>query len=261
MPNTNAIRAGRAFVELFADDSKLVRGLRRAEAKLKAFGNSVRDIGMGMAKLGAAAAAPLIASTKVFTGFDDQMRAVQATLGATGDQFDRLNEKAKHLGETTSYTAAQVAGAMLNLARAGFNTDEIDAAISGMLSLARATGTDLAMATEIAGNTLRSFGLAAEDMGHVADVMTATANNSAQTLEDLGWAMKYAAPIADAYGLSIEQTSKALGALANFGIKGSMAGNTMKNIMLQLSNPSIRKKIEGLGVAVTDSAGKFRDVG
>jgi hypothetical protein len=35
----------------------------------------------------------------------------------------------------------------------------------------------------------------------------------------------------------------------------------MKNIMLQLSNPSIRKKIEGLGVAVTDAAGNFRDVG
>ena len=120
---------------------------------------------------------------------------------------------------------------------------------------------DLAEATNIAGNTLRSFGLAAEDMGRVADVMTATANNSAQTLTDLGEAMKYAAPVADAYGLSIEQTSKALGALANFGIKGSMAGTTMKNIMLQLANPSIRKQIEGLGVSVTDAAGNFRDVG
>ncbi|MBN1554459.1 MAG: phage tail tape measure protein [Phycisphaerae bacterium] len=261
MPNTNAIRAGRAFVELFADDSKLVRGLRRAEAKLKAFGNSVRNIGMGMAKLGAAAAAPLIASTKIFTGFDDQMRSVQAVLGATGAQFDLLNEKAKFLGRTTSYTAAQVAGAMLELARAGFNTDEIDKATGDMLALARATGTDLAEATNIAGNTLRSFGLSADEMGRVADVMTATANNSAQTLTDLGEAMKYSAPVADAYGLSIEQTSKALGALANFGIKGSMAGNTMKNIMLQLSNPSIRKKIEALGVTVTDAAGNFRDVG
>ncbi|MBN1123939.1 MAG: phage tail tape measure protein [Sedimentisphaerales bacterium] len=259
--SSGAIRAGRAFVELFADDSQLVRGLRRAEAKLKAFGNSVRDIGMGMAKLGAAAVAPLAASTKVFTGFDDQMRSVQAVLGATGAQFDLLNEKAKFLGRTTSYTAAQVAGAMLELARAGFNTDEIDKATADMLALARATGTDLAEATNIAGNTLRSFGLSAEDMGRVADVMTATANNSAQTLTDLGEAMKYSAPVADAYGLSIEQTSKALGALANFGIKGSMAGNTMKNIMLQLANPSIRKQIEGLGVSVTDAAGNFRDVG
>ena len=38
MASTQGIRAGRAFVELFADDSKLVRGLRRAEKRLKAFG-------------------------------------------------------------------------------------------------------------------------------------------------------------------------------------------------------------------------------
>lgn len=260
MANSGAIRAGLAFVELFVDDSKLVRGLRRAEAKLKAFGNQIRNIGMGMAQLGAAAAAPLIASTKVFVGFDDQMRSVQAVLGASGEQFDRLNEKAKLLGRTTSYTAAQVAGAMLELARAGFNTDEIDKATGDMLALARATGTDLAEATNIAGNALRSFGMGADEMGRVADVMTATANNSAQTLTDLGEALKDSSPIAKEYGLTIEQTSKALGALANFGIKGSKAGTTMKNIMLQLANPSIRKQIKDLGVEVTD-VGKFRDVG
>ena len=49
MSSAKGIRAGRAFVELFADDSKLVRGLRRASAKLQAFGASVRDIGLKMA--------------------------------------------------------------------------------------------------------------------------------------------------------------------------------------------------------------------
>ena len=74
MPNTNAIRAGRAFVELFTDDSKLVRGLRRAEKKLKNFGARIGAMGRKMATLGAAAAAPLAVSTKIFAGFDDQMR-------------------------------------------------------------------------------------------------------------------------------------------------------------------------------------------
>ena len=52
MATTSGIRAGRAFVELFADDSKLVRGLRRAERKLRAFGDSVRNLGLKMAALG-----------------------------------------------------------------------------------------------------------------------------------------------------------------------------------------------------------------
>ncbi len=47
--NSRGIRAGRAFVELFADDSKLVRGLRAAEGKLKAFGASIHNLGLKMA--------------------------------------------------------------------------------------------------------------------------------------------------------------------------------------------------------------------
>ena len=200
-----SIRAGRAFVEFFADDSKLVRGLRRAEKRLRVFGAKVRNLGLKLAGLGTALAAPLGIATRVFAGFDDQMRAVQAVLGATGEQFERLTTNAQHLGRTTRYTAAQVAGAMLELARAGFDTDQIDAAIGSVLALARASGTDLAEASNIAGNALRAFGLEADQMGRTADVLSATANNSAQTLTDLGEAMKYAAPVADAFAKTWER--------------------------------------------------------
>jgi len=258
--SSTAIRAGRAFVELFADDTKLVRGLRRAEARIRAFGDKLKNIGRRMMGLGLAAAAPLALSTRIFAGFDDQMRAVQAVIGATGKEFDMLTEKAKYLGRTTSFSAAQVAAGMLELGRAGFSPKQIDAAIASVLNLSRATGTELPEASNIAANTLRSFGLEADQMGRVADVMTATANNSAQTLMDLGEAMKYTAPVAAEYGLTLEETAKTLGALANFGIKGSMAGTTMKNILLRLADPAIRKQVEALGVSVTDAGGNLRNV-
>ena len=73
-----------AFVELFADDSKLVRGLRRAERRVKAFGKRIGDIGRKLVRLGAALSVPIALSTRVFAGFDDQMRAVQAVIGAAG---------------------------------------------------------------------------------------------------------------------------------------------------------------------------------
>jgi TP901 family phage tail tape measure protein len=260
MPSSTAIKAGRAFVELFADDSKLVRGLRRAELRVKAFGRKMQVIGRQMFMLGAMAAAPLALATRIFVRFDDQMRAVQAVTGATGEEFDKLTEKAKELGRTTSFTAAQVAASMLELGRAGFSPKQIDAAIASVLNLARATGTELPEAANIAANTLRAFGLEADQMTRVADVMTATANSSAQTLTDLGQAMVYTAPIAAEYGMTIEETNKVLGALANFGIKGSMAGTTMKNILLRLADPAIRKQVEALGVSVTDSSGSLRNV-
>jgi hypothetical protein len=64
MASAPGIRAGRAFVELFVDDSKLVRGLRRAEKRLKAFGDRIRNLGLKIAGLGTAMLAPLIAAAK-----------------------------------------------------------------------------------------------------------------------------------------------------------------------------------------------------
>ena len=261
MASTTAIRAGRAFVELFTDNSKLIRGLREAEMRVRDFGNKMKALGMKLSMIGAVAAVPLGLATKVFADFDDQMRAVSAVTGATETEFESLTEKAKLLGRTTSYTAAQVAGAMLELGRAGFDPTEIDAAIAGMLDLARATGTDLAEATIYAGNVLRSFNLPATEMTRVCDVMVATANNSAQTLTDLGESMSYCAPIAAEYGLSLEQTAKALGSLANYGIKGSQAGTTLRRILTNLADPAIQKKLKELKIDVVDGkTGQLRDV-
>lgn len=260
MAKSNAIRAGRAFVELFADNRQLVRSLRQAERQVKQFGQRVQDVGRQMAKIGAAMMAPFALSTKVFATFDDAMLSVKSVTGAAGEAFESLTEKAKELGRTTSFTAREVAGAMLELGRAGFAAKEINDSIAAVMNLSRATGSELAMSTTIAAATLRAFGLDAAQMGRVVDVLTATANSSAQTLEELGESMKYAAPIADTFGLSLEDLSKSLGALANIGIKGSMAGTTLKNIMLRLTDSSIQASLKRLGVQMADTNGNFRNL-
>jgi len=197
-------------------------------------------------------AAPLAFAAKTFSDFDDQMRAVKAVTDATAEAFAQLTEQAKELGRTTSFTAAQVAAAMLSLGRAGFIPAEIQAAVPGVLNLSRATGTELAESAEIAAGTLRAFRLEADEMGRVGDVLTATTNSSSQTLTDLAEAMKLAAPIAQRYGLSLEETAKAVGVLANLQIKGSMSGTAIRQILLQLSDPSIRSQLQGMGVSLDD---------
>jgi len=98
MPAPGAIRAGRAFVELFADDSKLVRGLRRASAKLKAFGESVRNMGLKMMALGAAIVAPLLASTKVFSKMGDSLAKMSARTGFSVEALSELGFAAELSG-------------------------------------------------------------------------------------------------------------------------------------------------------------------
>lgn len=98
MPSTQGIRAGRAFVELFADDSKLVRGLRAAEKKLKAFGQGIRNLGLKVIGIGAAILAPLAASAKLFSGYGDQVAKMAKRTGLSVETLSELRFVASQTG-------------------------------------------------------------------------------------------------------------------------------------------------------------------
>lgn len=256
MSNASAILAGSAFVSLSIRDS-LTRDLGAVQKKLDSFAANAGSV-LNNALI---VAAPAVQAGKVFSDFDDQMRLVQGVTGSTGEQFAALTETAKELGRTTSWTAAQVAEGMTSLGRAGFKSDEINASIGSVMNLARATGTEIGAATDIAGNALRAFNLPASEMGRVCDVLAATANGSAQTLEDLGEAFKYVAPIAASTGESLEDTAKTVGALANFGVKGSQAGTVIKAIQTRMaSDAGAQATYAELGIDTRDAEGNLRKV-
>jgi len=261
MPSAAEIKAGAAYVELYLRDNRFTRGLKAAEQKLRALGSAAQNLGRRLAAVSAAALTPVAFSTKTFADFSDQMAVVRAVTGATEDQFRRLTEQAKELGRTTSYTAAQVARGMTELGRAGFQPGEIQAATPAILNLARATGTELAEAAEIAAAALRGFNLDATEMQRVSDVLVAAANNSSQTLTNLGESLKYAVPMAAEAGESIESVSKALGTMANMGIKGTMAGTALRNLFLQLSNTDVQKMLREVNIEAVDAAGNLRPAG
>ncbi len=98
MASTSGIRAGRAFVELFADDSQLVRGLRRVERKLKAFGASIRNLGLMAVGIGTAVLAPLAASAKLFSSYGDQVAKMAKRTGLSVETLSELRFVASQTG-------------------------------------------------------------------------------------------------------------------------------------------------------------------
>ncbi|HNX04237.1 MAG TPA: phage tail tape measure protein, partial [Opitutales bacterium] len=227
MSLSSNIRAGAAYVEVTAETSKLQRNLSVAQEQLKNFGRSCDSIGKDLLMLSGAMALPFVLAVKGFAGFDDRMRLAKAVTKATASEFESMTKVAEKLGRETSFTAKEVADGMVSLGRMGFSPKEIEEAIQPTLDLARATGTELGEAADIAANSMRIFGIEAGRMSEVADVLTATANGSAQTLTDLFEALKMAGPQAKAAGENIRDTSAALGILANMGIKGSLAGTAL----------------------------------
>lgn len=184
--------------------------------------------------MGAAASLAIADSIRVFASFESSMLRIKALTGATGQEFQALGDLAKELGSTTAFTAREAADAMGFLARAGFEVDEIMKGIPSVLNLAAAGELELATAAEIASNTLRGFGLEASEMDRVANVLAAGAAKSNTSVEALGEAFKMVSSDAKGMGLSIEETTAFLGALANVGVKGTMGGTALRVVFAQM---------------------------
>ena len=173
-----------------------------------------------------------------FTEFEFVMAKVNAVSGATEKEFAGLTETAEELGRSTFFTASQVGELMLNFSKLGFTAQEIQNAVRPTLDLATATGSDLARSATVAGAAIRGFNLDASETTRVVDVMAVTFASSAMDIEKWQTSMTKVAPIAKSAGFSIEDTAAMMAKLTDAGIEASIAGTSMRNILLKMQDPT-----------------------
>ena len=199
---------------------------------------------------------------ETYKNFEAAMSQVQAISGATGSELDKLTAKAKEMGSTTKFTATESAEAFNYMAMAGWKTDDMLNGIEGILSLAAASGADLATTSDIVTDALTAFNMQASDAGHFSDVMAAAASNANTNVSMMGETFKYAGAMAGTLGYSIEDVALMTGLMANSGIKATMSGTALNMIFTRLSTNTgnARDALSDLGIEYFDSAGKARDL-
>lgn len=204
-----------------------------------------------------------VQSVNTLQGFEDSMLKVKSLSGATADQYQQLSDAALHYGSTTAWTSQNVADAMGYMALAGFDTNEILSATPGVLSLASASGEDLATVSDILTDAMTGFGDSASDATRYADVLATTQAKSNTTVGMLGEAFTYVSSLAGTYSYSLEDVSTALGVMANAGVKGSMAGTSLSSVITRLgtNTSGARNAIEALGVQFYNTDGTARPLG
>tara|TARA_Y100000310_G_C20701291_1_gene830174 strand:+ start:269 stop:2476 length:2208 start_codon:yes stop_codon:yes gene_type:complete len=232
------------------------RGAKKAKNSVRGLTGAMR----GLASSAMAVAGPIVAigaaykaisgSIRVGRDFEQSMANLKAVSGATGAEFKALEKMAKDLGGSTKFTASEVAGLGTEFAKLGFSSKEIQKVSGDTLALAAAVGADLPRAAEVAGATLRGFGINAKDTGRVTNLMAASFSGSALDMEKFAESMKVVAPVAKSAGFEIEDTTALLATLANVGIHGSMAGTGLKNVFIKMATEGSALS-EALGGPVT----------
>ncbi len=199
---------------------------------------------------------------ETYKDFEAAMSQVQAISGATGSEVTKLTNKAKEMGATTKFTAEESAEAFNYMAMAGWKTEDMLSGIEGILSLAAASGEDLATTSDIVTDALTAFNMKASDAGRFSDVLAAAASNANTTVSGMGETFKYAGSMAGALGYSIEDVALMTGLMANTGIKATMAGTALNSIFTRLSTNTngAADAMSDLGIEFFTSEGNARDL-
>ena len=244
--------AGGAFVKIALDSAELKKGVQNAQNTLRSFMSSINKWSGQVAMTSVVMTLPFKKALDAFAEFDLKMRQVKAITGESGSAIASLTEQARKLGRATSFTTAEVANAMVILGRIGFTSSEVGASVKAVMNLAKATGSELATAVNVAGNQLRIFGKDVSEIERVADIVTYTVNRSAMSLDDFQEAAAKAGPnFANSAG-TIEQMAGSLAILANMGIKSSIAGTAVSRAIKQLADPQVDKMLRSYGIQVRD---------
>lgn len=280
----NSITAGMVFINMTLKDAELRDGLKKSQQKIESFASHAKralaEINLAASGSGAAFLAvsgQVYSAMRVFTRFDDKIRTLKAISGGTASAIAGLEKYIRQQGATTAFTADQIADGTVELSRMGFEVDELQEALRPVMDLVRATGEEtfkLGEVSDYAASVLRIFNLRADKFGDVCDVMAFAANKSSAGIADMGEAFKIAGPSAAAVNEDVRDTAAALMLMANAGIKGSLAGTSLRKIYQSIAAESGKTEglsaeeiqagyrgseaLQSLGIRVVDDKGNLR---
>ena len=266
MASSEGVELAKAYVQIIPSANGIQAGIQSAltgggVAAAASSAGGIITAGIGAAVVGVGA----LVKDALETGadFDAAISKVKAVAGLTEEQFQTVREKALQLGASTKYTASEAADAFYYMAMAGWKAEDMLSGIDGVMSLAAASGEELGSVSDIVTDALTAFGLSASDAGHFSDVLAAASSNANTNVGLMGQTFQYVAPIAGAMGYSIEDVATAIGAMANSGIKGSMAGTALRNILTNMANPTdkMANAMDKLGVSLTGADGEMLSLG
>ena len=236
-------------VRISADTNGLKSALNGINSDIKKVSNEfegLKKVGEGVSSVGKKLTTGLtlpiagiaVASTKTAGDFESAMNEVSAISGATGKDLQSLEDLAKQMGATTKFSASESAEALSYMGMAGWKTEDMLSGLPGVLNLASAGGTDLALTSDIVTDGLTAMGLTAKDTDKFVDIMASTCSNANTNIELMGETLKYVGPVAGSLGIEMDDLSVAIGLMGNAGLKGSNAGTALRAGLTNLVKPT-----------------------
>lgn len=166
----------------------------------------------------------------------------------------------------------KIADAYQDLVKRGHTSAEALGVMKSELQASVASGDDFADVVKVSSQTIESFGMKTDSTGKmmkntrlVVNDLAMAADATATNFSDLGVGMEYVGATAHQAGLSLRDTSAAMGVLSNNGLEADKAGTGLRKAIQSIITPSAAGKaaLQQLGLSTDDfktKAGKLKDL-
>lgn len=266
-------RARDSIRRMDKETSALGRTSRKAHAQMSNGWNKVRRSALAVRSaylaVGFVGGYALLGLAKSTIDFEKTMRQAAAVMSNDGvvsaKEYQAAMQGVSAAAARTKFSQQEAAEGFLTLAQAGFKGQRAVDLLNNSLDLAAAAGTDVATGADVMTSIMTIFEDKAGSATHVADLMTRALNASKLNLDDLRYSMKYAAPVAEGLGISVEDLTTTIAVLAQAGIRGTTAGTSLRSGLTRLVGPTkaVKKGLRELGLEakdLVDAKGKLRSI-
>lgn len=230
------VRGGQVFVEIGADPARLFKSLNDLNKHIGKIGSQLQGLGTRLTGFGAALAAPIGLAARQFASFDDVLRNVQASTGATTAQLEQIRKASMAVSEAMGIGPTEIAQGFLELLKAGMSLEQVlGGAGQAAIAFGKVGGLAVADAAVVMADAMNVFRVSGDV---AANTLSAAADASSTSIEGIAQAFAQASAVAGLANQSIQDTAASLAILANAGIKGSDAGTSLKTMLMRLMAPA-----------------------
>ena len=181
------------------------------------------------------------------------LRVADSDLSTFEFRFDQMSRHVRQIGIETKFTAVEIAGATKYLAMAGMGIDTINKSIRPIANLALIGDNDVSLIADLATNIMSGYDIKSDSMVSVADILSSTVSRSNVNVVEMAESYKMAAGYLRVAGVDFAESAAAIGVLGNMGIKGTMAGTSLRAMATRFAKPTkeARASMDRLGIKFT----------
>ena len=242
-------------------DENFASGFEKAQRQAQNFAKSVSEhmsgIGTSVAVAGGAITKLGFDALKSYGTLQENINKTAVIAGGTRKNMHELVDVANKMGRDLPISANQAGQAMVNMAKNGASISAIKKEFPAIARAGTAAGADLDATAEAVQQSMNIWGGSAQKN---AAILVQTANASNASVETMGQAFANVGTVAKSLGISLGDTSTAIGLLTNRGMSSAQASLDLNHALTQMIKPSAaaKKLMSQLGISYVDSSGHMK---